>query len=310
MSRVRVWLKTFDSSGVLWDDFIEITDHVDMSSIGTLTQSLDNTEFDIGVVRNSNVTLKLFNGHGLFSTPDIAESLFRYQRNDSIVKITWNISDDDVQACFFNSCGTLIGEDKTIFEGILNDDATSDAAASQVVSFVVLGYESILSRLTVPFSSISNGDTLQSVIYACLNQSLLTQFITVSLSNINLDSNVTIDDKTTLENKTVYEALRILLLLSNSVLYINLSNAVIVTPRTEGATVAYTFYGPGADAGTENIVDLTDKRSGVQRVFNYVTWKDTSLAQSDTSSISLNGTRVKSIESSVITDTTKRNTIL
>jgi hypothetical protein len=310
VSRVRVYLKSYDANGDLWSEFLEITKYVDIGSIGTLSQQLDNTEFDIGIVRNSNISLRVFNGSGLFSTPDIPESLFRFQRNDSIVRITWNETDYDLQAGFFNSCGERLCEDKVIFEGLINDDASNDSASQQLVTFQVLGYESLLSRMKAPFADINNGDTLASVFYKCLNQSPLVDFVSVDAANIDLDTNISIDDRTSLENLSVLEALRRLMLLANSVLYIDPTNTLYVQPRVESASVRYTFYGPGSDNGIENIVDLSDVRSGVNRVFNFVTWAETSLVQSDESSLSLNGTRIKQVDSEIVTDSSKRNTIL
>lgn len=310
MSRVRVYLKTYDSNGTLQSSFTEITDYVDLNSLGTITQTLDNTEYNIGVIRNSNITLKLTNREGLFSTPDISESLFRFKRDDSIIKITYDFTTYDLVPGFFYLGQDIMSEEYTIFEGMLNDDATTDNAKDQMVQFQVLGYENLLSKIQVPFSSISNGDLISSIIYDCLNQSEFTDFITLDALNIDLGTDLVYDNVSDFENKNVFDALKDLLLISNSVLYITLDKVVKVRAREESADVEFTFYGQASDNGVENIAELKDIRTGVNKVFNYWNWEDTSLVAQNASSLSTYGTRNKQIGVDGITNDTNRQTIL
>lgn len=310
MSRVRVYIKTFDALGNLASTFTDITEYVDVGSLGTITQELDQTEYNVGIIRNSNFTLKLDNKDGLFSTPDIAASIFRLKRDDSIIKVTYDFTSYDLYPGYFYAGAEIVSDEYTVFEGILNDDATTDDAKSQIVTFQILGYESILQKLQVPFSSIANGNTVSQIIYACLNQSAFTQYITVNSSNISLNTNMVVDDITTLENKSVLDAFKDLLLISNSVLYIDLDKIVYAVSRAPTAAVQYTFYGQASDNGIENISELKDVRTGVNKTYNYWSWKDTTLYQTNISSASRYGTRNKEIDNSLITNTTSRNTIL
>lgn len=309
MSQMRVYLKTYDANGDLEADFTEITKYVDLNSIASLTQSLDNTEYDIGIVRNSTLNLKCENNGGLFSTPDIPESFFRFKRSDSIIRVTWD-SDDPLLCGFCNAGEVDLAEELTLFEGLLNDDATSDATKGQLVSFQVFGYESLLSRVNVPFSAISNGDLISEVLYALFNQSPITDFVTVSQVNIVPSTDVTIDAIASLENKKVSDILSDLLLLANSVLYIDVDNVLYVSNREPDATVDFEFYGQGSNLGSENIVDMTEIKTGVNRVINSVAWKDAGIIVQDAGSINTYETRQKEISSDLLTDSSKRTTVL
>lgn len=310
MSRIRVYLKTYDSAGNLLSDFTEITEYVDASSMGTIVQELDSSDYNIGVIRNSNLSIKLNNQEGLFSTPDIADSLFRSKRDDSIIKITYDFTSYDIMPGFFNPGEEIVSLEYDIFEGLLNDDATVDDAKTQTVSFQVLGYESILQKLQVPFASIANGDLISEIIYTCLNQTEFTSFISVDALNIDLDTDIAIDDVADLENKSVLDALKDLLLIANSVLYIDLDQVVHVVARVATADVQYTFYGQASNNGVENICELKDIRTGVNRVFNYWSWKDTANYQENVSSVTVYGARNKSIDLPLVTNSTSQNTIL
>lgn len=311
MSRVKIYIKTFDADGNLDSDWTEYTDYVDASSIGTLTQSLDNSEYNIGIVRNSNMTIKFDNRTGKFSSPDIVESIFRFKRSGSLVRVTYELTDSDLICGFFDAGAedAILSEEITMFEGILNDDATADNTKDTSVQFQVLGYESLLQTILFPYSSVSDGDSLSTVVLACLNQAPFNTYVTVSALNISLSNNTLMDAKAGFENKSVMDCLKDILLAANSVMYIN-DNIVYVTARTASTSVEYTFEGQASDTGIENISEIKDIKTGMNRVFNSLTWKDTSLVQSDESSVSDHGSRIKEIDLDFITNNSRRNTVL
>lgn len=309
MSMLRIYMKTYDANGVLASSWTEITKDVDLGSIGTLSQMLDNTEYDVGIIRNGNLKLNLNNNKGHYATPDNPSSLFRFKRADSLIKVTWTCMDYPLIAGFFRSCGEHIDDEHTIFEGLLDDTSTKDQTLSQLADFQVLGYESLIGRMQVPFSSLSAGQLLSVVIYTCLNQAPFTDFITVSQSNITVDTDVTLDAVDNLENKTVLQAFNELLMAANAVLYIR-DGVAYVSPREPSASVVFTFYGQGSDTAIENIADLKDIRTGVNRVINAWKWKDTTLIESDPTSQELYGVIDKEIDVESITDTSKRTQIL
>jgi len=152
-------------------------------------------------------------------------------------------------------------------------------------------------------------DTLSDVVFKCLDQTIITDLLTVDAANINVGTDSIMDDKSSLENKTVKAAFKEILLAANAVLYID-DLTVRVTTRSESAALKQTFFGQGASDGIENIIDITKFRTGANRVKNFWTWKDTTLVQQDASSITTFGIRDKEINLDIITDNTKRNTIL
>lgn len=300
MSKLHVYLKPFDTTGAYESDWTEVTKDVDVQGIGTLTQQLDNTEYDVGIFRNSNLRLKLRNDHGRYIEAGEIGSIFKHKRADTKVKITWEPGDESLICGFFSpGPGAVLSEEVEVFKGLLDDKAAKTDADKQDIQFTVFGQEILFEREITPYASISNGDSFESVIYTLLNQSSITDHLTVSAGNISCGINETIDDKSDLENQTVKEALEDILLPSNSVLYIE-NDTVYVSPRTAGATLEHTFYGQGSDDGTENILELKNHRTGHNRVLNYWTWKDTTLKSSDSSSVTTNGTSKKEIELSLV----------
>lgn len=305
MSKVRVYIKPFNDQGT-YGDFIEVTGYVDAKSLASINREIDSTEYNAGVFKFSNFSIKLSNESGKFSDVDVFQSIFRYKRTDSIIKITWspNAFDDQVAGLHVLTDGDL-----NIFEGLINDEATTLNIKDQKIQFRCFGYESVLKKMEVPFGSLSTGDTFEEIIYDCLNQAPFTDFITVSTGNISTGTNTVTDSIADLQNKTVKEALDIILVHSNSVLYID-NNTVYVTTRAESATLQYTFYGQASNDGIENISNLSNVRTGLNRVFNLWTWKDSTEAATDATSKDLYGVRKKEIETSLVTNTTKRSTIL
>jgi hypothetical protein len=153
------------------------------------------------------------------------------------------------------------------------------------------------------------GYTYAAIIYNTLNQSLVTNLLTVDEDNISLGINQALDDKTSFENKTGFDAINLILAATNSVLYI-LDDTVYVAPRTAGATVAFNFYGQASRTGAENIINIQNIRSGLNRVINNVTWSNTSLVEQDDTSVARYGVFNADISYDFMTNDTKRGNLL
>lgn len=305
--RYRVYIKPFDDQGIYLSDFIEVTK--DVLSISDITQKIDSSEYDVGIIRNSGVNVILRNEQGLYSDINTLTSIFRYKRKSSIVRVTWSIQDSP-NYCGFTTCGeALLGDEITLFEGVLNEISSSIDISKQQITFQVLGYESILDEMETPYADITNGDTLSDTIIALINQAPFNDLVEVHAMNIGVGFDTTIDDKESLEGKTVGENLDSLLLATNAVLYI-INNTVYVSPRTPTPEVKYAFYGQGSITGIENIINIPKYRDGLNRTFNYWVWPDTGVISRDVSSIDLYGALKKSFEIAIITIDTKRADIL
>ena len=306
MSQVRVYITPFLSTGAYGTEQ-EITDYV--ISLGSLGVDTDSADYQIGVFRNSSVKMTLNNRDGLFSDVGIDQSIFLYKRADAKVRITYT-EDNNLPFCGTAICGSaILCEELTVFQGLLSDDSFLEEAGQEKAEFIVLGYESLFSRITVPFSSIANGDEISEVIYAILNQSLITDLLTVSLANILPSLDLEIDDKTDLENLTGKDAIDRLLLLSNSVLKI-VNSTVYVTNRDASAALIYTFHGQASLEGAENIINVRNISNGKNRIFNYMTWRDDIAVYQSSPSILIHGVRKKELDSTIISDNTKQTQVL
>ncbi len=304
----RVYIKPFDDAGN-YGEWVDITSDVDKSSLSMIEQSLDNSEYDIGVFRSGSLNITLRNNHGRYSDVGGDRSVFRYKRSDSQIKITWETAEDGPY-CGLVRCGEFsLSEEIDLFVGLINDDSLSMDLDQQKVSFRVLGRESIFARAVVPISSIANGDLVSEVILAILDQSTITDLLTVDSGNISLGTDQLIDSITDLETRTVQEALNTLLLISNSVIYID-GDSVIVAPRTATAEVQYNFYGQASLGNPENIQGIKSIKNGVARIFNYLSWSETATVSQDTSSVTKYGVRKRALSTPLITDSGKRSDIL
>lgn len=310
MGRFRVYVKPFDSFGEYEPDFIDISR--DVLSLSDVNQSLDQTEFDIGVFRLSNLTLKLKNDAGRYLDAANPRSIFRFKRKDSLVKVTWDPQPEPLCVGFFKAgvCGP-IQQEFEVFLGLLNEVSSFDDIDNQVAQFSVLGLESLFERVTVPIGSISDGDNVSDVFEAILDQTEITDLLTVSASNLNPDLDPGLDDVSSLENKTTREALsrESLLLVSNSVLTIK-NQVIEIKPRDPSPDVKFEFFGQASIRGVENFIDISEFREGFNSVKNFWTWRGTTLKAQNLSSVETFGVQKKEISADVLTNTTKRQNAL
>jgi len=311
LSRFRAYIKPFNETGQ-YTEFQEVTQYIDFTSLGKIKQQVDQDEYNVGVFKFSSFQIKANNASGKFSDTNVVESIFRNKRSNSVLKLTWQIMDDGPY-CGLAVCGSVasatLSEEVEIFQGLINDESTAHDLKTQILSFNVLGLESIFSQVEFPYSSISNGDLFSDILFEALNQSAITDLITVDVANINLDTDIIIDDKSDWKNKTVKEVLDDILLGSNSVLWI-LDSTLYINSREAEADVSRTFYGQASDSGIEDIQSINNLKNGLNKVFNYWTWSASTEIASDIGSIDTFGIRKKEVDVPVITNTTRRGTIL
>ena len=309
MGKFRAYVKPFDADGQYLTDFIDISD--DLLKVGDINISIDNSDFNVGIIKNSSVKVTLRNDHGRYSDADSAQSIFTYKRKNAVVKITWDRRSDPLICGFFKAGHEMLGYEEIIFEGVLSEVNSLSNVLEQFAEFSVLGYEAVLDEMEVPFDDLDATEDYVDAVFACLNQAPFNQLVTVDIANIETDYDPAFDTKDDLENKTVGEVLKTLLLDMGAVLYLK-NNVVYVSPRTPTASSQRTFYGQGSVNGIEDILTITGYRDGVNRVFNYWTWNDTVLRALDTDSMELYGIKKKSLDSPTLlgASTTKINTIL
>lgn len=304
LSTTRVYLKTFDQFGV-YQDWQEISSDVNLESMGQLSYRIESNAYDVGVFRSTETTITLRNEDGFYSSPGSAQTIFDYSRNKSLVKITWEIENEDAPLCGVAICGQeYLSDTVTIFIGVLTDEATSDSVERNDVSFKLLSLDSVLERVEAPYAAIVASDKkISTIIGLCLNQTEITDVLTIGA--ITLDADYALNVITDFENKTVFEVLSTCLVLGNSVAKVTLDDLTI-QPRTPSATLLHTFYGQSSNNGLENIISISDIKNGLSRTFNLVTWRDTSLVKRSTTSIDLYGVRKKELSYEQVTNDVNR----
>ncbi len=316
MSRWRVYIQPFDTTGAYTGVYTEVTK--DVLAVDSPKQAIDNTDFDVGVIKNSGFSVTLRNDQGIYS--DVAEphSMFNFTRKNSRIKITWDTRNYDLVCYFFNVGQEPLGGEYLVFEGLLNEVASISDIDKQQATFQVFGFDSVLDETNVPYSSINNGDLFSVVLYTMLNQAPFNTLVTVSQANIVPSLDLPIDDKTPLQDTTgtpfspgttVGSSISDILLAANSVLFIK-NGIVYVTGRVATAAIQKTFYGQASDLGIEGILTIDNFRDGMNRVFNYWTWTGTALVSYDNTSLVHYGILAKDMSLDLITNPTNEQTIL
>lgn len=269
--RYRVYIKPFNSSGEYVDDFIEVTE--DVISIGEIRTQSDNTEYNVGVEQTNGFNIRLNNSQAKFSDAGNLRSIFRVRRSDSLVKITWDFRDYNLHCGFFYCGDENVTSEVEIFEGLLEDLASTSDIDNQELTFKVLGFESLFSKIDTPSSLLNpiNDLYVKDLIVGCLNQSQITDLLIVDPDNINPFFDFEIDLRDPLRDTTVKEALEQVLFASSSVLVIE-NRIVKVKSREPSPNVEHSFYGPGSNIGIEDIIDINKYRSGENRLFNFWVW--------------------------------------
>lgn len=309
MSNFRAFIIPFKEDGAYSDEEIEVTSDVDFQSFGSIKQAIDNDQYKVGVLTFNDLNLKLRNDHGKYSAPGTPESIFNIRRNESIFRLYWEI-ESEPPYCGLAICGSArLSETKLLYEGFINDDATRENIKTEFTSLKVISMESVITKVDTPFADFTVLDTIRDLIFKVLNQTRITSFLNVDLTNINIDTNLVPDDISDLESKTGKEALDELLLLGNAILYIK-DRIVFVETRAASADLKYTFYGPASIIGLENIQTISDIRTGLSKTFNYWTWTEKNFNVQDASSVALYGPKKRNIDSKIITDTPKQQTVL
>ncbi|OFZ54980.1 MAG: hypothetical protein A2428_03140 [Bdellovibrionales bacterium RIFOXYC1_FULL_54_43] len=298
MALFRVYIRPFDDDGN-YTSWVEISKYVSARALSALEQSIDSSDYQLGVFRYPNFNLTLDNRDGSFSDVGGAQTIFRYKRSGSQIKVTF-CEREFPPLCGFMICGdpesAMLWTELTVFKGLLNDESCTQSIADDTITFNVLGFESEFSRAIVPFGTVHNGDLTSAVIFNCLNQDQITNLLTVDQANISVGIDQQIDSIASLQNKTVKEGLDKLLLATNSVLFIE-NDTIYISARTPTAEVKSTFYGQASALGPENIQNLFDVKNGLSRTFNFFSWKDAPAAMvTDPTSTTKYGIRKKELD--------------
>lgn len=300
---IRFYITPFLDSGDFGSE-VEVTPDVDLSSIGKIKRTLDNSEYDIGVFRYNSLSLKLHNWHGKYSDVENLRSMFRYNRSGSKVRVTWAPAEPAI--CGVLVCGeSILSEEVDIYLGILNDESTAMDADNQIIDFQVLSFDSIFAKVEVPFSELDGSDTLADILFKTLNQSLVTKYMDVAADDIDLDVDYIPDDLSWFENKTGKELIAKVLLLANSVIYL-IGDRIYAKGRTPAESVSKSFYGQASDLGNENVYGISEFRNGQNRIINFARWDESAVVSRANDSIERWGVRPIDLDAEFVTDAGKQ----
>ena len=298
---VDVYLKRRYPDGSFDADWIDITRWVVGNGIDKIRYSLDSGDFDVGIFAANNVRMKFDNSSGKFndnSDPRSYWAAFQSKHLSQIKIEAGYITDDDEKS------------EATPFHGIL-DESSMNHDSSDNVSITILSRESALKRVSVVAGSLSSSVSASDAIYILCNRSEITDYITVTTSNIVPGNDIALDDPSVYNNKKLDAVLNDLLLLTNSIMYVDNDGNLIVKDRENTSTVKYYFYANSHDGKKDNIYSITGVNTGRQRIKNAWFWGNTSLsAQSDSHHLKRFGTIRKSISSDAITTTATKQSIL
>ena len=242
---------------------VDITDFV--KNLGSIKKELDNGDYDIGIFTFGDMTLNMINHNRKFNDPHDPRSMFKFTRDKCKVEII-----------FYEADGTNF----TRFKGLINEDATRLNFTSGIIRFKVLSLDSIFRQVEVAPGAIVDGDSFSIAIKKILNVPAITNTLTYSAGNINVDYDGNIDVGEEFSAVRVKDALDDLLLASNSILFVDNSDVLHVKARAESAT-QFNLYGHGDLYGRENILKIKDFNSGLHRTFSAVSVNTTTISTDD-----------------------------
>lgn len=308
MARFKVYLKLLDAGGEYTTDYVDVTQ--DLLSIGDIQIGIDNTEFDVGMIRASSFNITLKNNEGEYSSAENPTSIFRNRIKDTMVKVTWDIRDKGLTAGFFRAGEEALGGEAELFEGLVNTANAASKIKDQTVTFVCLGFESMLNEDVVVYHDIPDIYALSELLFDNFTHadSRLKKYATayppISFDTLtpSFDYPPNVGDLlANYQNKMVGEVIGSWLLGANSVMYLKKDQlapegkpyTIYVKGRDPTPDVKFIFRGYGSALGIENIIDIPKFSDGVNRIFNFWVWAE--LFASDIASRLKWGTKKKEV---------------
>lgn len=312
--KTRVYIAPLDDLGNLSktageiDNWLEITEDVDINSIGAANKNIDRNDIQIGLVSVSSLAFKVSNLQGKYSEVSESSSLFKFARKGTPVKITFDLADHGAYYNVQPYATIIIPEETDVFIGLLDDSGTKMSLQNHTLGFTVIGRESLVEQVLTP-ALTAGVATAKTAIYDILNQTKITDFVTVSLANINPSNNPVLDATAHFVGQTGRESLEELLLVANSILFINEDNEFILKDRTPSGASLETLVGPTSELAIQNLINISQIDPGTDQVINFVTVRDAPTQVSDATSIDKFGIKKLEIDIPSITDAGKRSTV-
>lgn len=296
----QVMLDTYGSE-------IDVTRYIDAVGVGEISQSIDSEDYDVGVFSFGDLELIGRNKDGYFNDSNDSRSIFPYARDLCKARVDFNVK--TITRDTSHEVTAMSEADTITFVGIINEEATRLNPADGTVVFRVLSADSILRKSKISEGQIADDSLAEDAIKSILNVDKITSLLTYSAGNINVDQDFTIDDGTQFDNLSAYDALRTLLVASNSILYVDTTLTIYVKARAANDALSTIYlYGPSDVYGDrENIIRVENYNTGEHRMFNSI--KIGTYEANDSGHIEEYGLRQKEFSLDAVTDTATLGTI-
>jgi len=252
-TRYRVYM-TPRTSQFVYGTEIEVTDHITFNGINQIKRALDSQDYEIGVYFYGDLQLIGSNDNGYFNDSSDLRSIFPYNRDLTKCRVV-----------FENTAGDVI-----TYYGLIQDKATKIDALNETATFRVLSLDSIISTTQVAGGTVASGVSVKTAIFALLNQAAISSVLSISLGNINPSTSFTIDVGDAFDDMQTQDALNLLLVASNSTMKISSSGVVTIQSRAANNVAALQLYGPYDELRRQNVVNISNYNTGLQRMFTSV----------------------------------------
>lgn len=274
----------------VYGEEVEISDLVQAAGLQSIKKNTDSEDYAIGEYLIGTVNLTCTNYKGEFNESD-PRSFFPLKRDLAKIKVVYfdNLTDSSAS-----------------FKGLITDEGTRLNAESELINIRVLALDSILRKVQVTDGRIEAGDLFSDAIKSILNVSAITSILTYDANEIEVDLDLAIDDESFFNEISTWDALKSLLIASNSVVYVDDETIKVKTRDEDTGQISY-FHGSGDTLDRENIIKISEYNNGGHRIFNSVIINST--VYSDDTSVGWFGLRQDDFTLSFITDTDKETLI-
>ena len=265
----------------IFGNYIDVSDYVELNSLGTINIETEQTEFSVGIARTSSITLKLKNDSGRFSDENTSETIFTYKRAGSKVKISYF---EGLEVARYGSAiygDSVYGDQLDIYEGVISSETPRQNVQNDMISLSVVGVESIFDSIPYDGTELNTVQSLRFLFENLLNKPAILALANVNVANFTVGTDFILDNLDDFEDiDTIDEAISILLEVSNSILVVQ-DGEVYISDKEATAEVQYTFYGQASNFGIENIQNIQNDTDGLPRMYNLWRWDTDTLGESE-----------------------------
>lgn len=296
-----VYLKRRYPDGSFDADWIGISRYVIGTAIDRIRYSLDSGDFDVGIFVTNSVRLAFDNRSGKFNDIDDSRSLWAAVETRHLSKIK-------IEAGYIDSNDAKL--EAIPFNGVFDDKSVRLDDKDRLTA-VILSIDSVFGRVDVPAGSLSSSITATEAVYTLCNRAEITDYLTVDSANLAASNDIVIDNPNDFDGRKLDSVLGEIMLLSNSVIYVDENGALRMRTRQHTALKKYSFYKNSESGYRDNIYSIKSINNGRQRVKNSWYWSGTSVSsRSEERHLNRYGVTRKSISSSAISSAATKQSIL